>query len=111
VVGDFSAGQGAQDVAALVSRLHPDFVLTVGDNNYPDGSAATIDSNVGRYYHSFIAPYKGSYGAGSADGHNHFWPSLGDHDWDTSAAAWTALCYALAETDALLPRAEPPPAK
>ena len=87
VIGDFSAGQGAQDVAALVNRLHPDFVLTVGDNNYPDGSAATIDSNVGQYYHSFIAPYKGSYGAGSADGQNHFWPSLGDHDWDSSAAA------------------------
>jgi tartrate-resistant acid phosphatase type 5 len=66
-------------VAALVHGWKADFVITVGDNNYPNGSAATIDRNVGQYYHDLIHPYSGAYGAG-AD-RNRFFPTLGNHDW------------------------------
>src|SRR5262249_39222888 len=60
VIGDFGeAGQPEADVAALVHSWAPEFVATVGDNNYLDGSAATIDENIGQYYHDFIAPYSG----------------------------------------------------
>ena len=84
VVGDFSAGQPAADVAARIASWNPDFIITTGDNNYPDGEASTIDANIGQYYHSYIFPYSGSYGAGAP--YNQFFPSLGNHDWVTPNA-------------------------
>jgi hypothetical protein len=45
------------------------------------GSADTIDQNVGKHYRHWMYPYKGSYGKGSSDGRNHFWPVPGNHDW------------------------------
>ena len=85
VIGDYGVeGDPARDVAALVTGWSPDFILTVGDNNYPDGAEATIDKNVGQYYHSFIGDYQGTYGPGSAV--NRFFPSLGNHDWHTPGA-------------------------
>jgi hypothetical protein len=86
VVGDFSADDGSgpvQGVSNLVKSWSPSDVITVGDNNYPDGAASTIDSNIGQWYQQYISPYKGTYGPGSADGQNHFWPALGNHDWNT----------------------------
>ena len=82
VIGDFGAGnQGEEDVANLVKSWEPDFIITTGDNNYPVGSAETIDDHIGKYYHEFIYPYKGAYGDGSEK--NRFFPSLGNHDWMT----------------------------
>ncbi len=84
IIGDFGNGSGAEsDVAALVKSWQPDLIATTGDNNYPDGAAATIDTHIGRDYHAFIAPYVGSYGQGSAE--NRFFPVLGNHDWRTTA--------------------------
>ena len=86
VTGDFGgATPEERDVANLITGWAPDFVITVGDNNYPDGAASTIDTNIGQFYHSFISPYAGAYGAGAAE--NRFFPSLGNHDWDTAGAA------------------------
>ena len=85
VIGDF--GMGNQDeagVAALVHSWTPDFVITVGDDNYPSGAADTIDANIGQYYHDFIFPYSGAYGPGAAE--NRFFPTLGNHDWLTAGA-------------------------
>ncbi len=80
VIGDFGGDTTAErDVANLVKSWSPDFIVTVGDNNYPDGAASTIDANIGQYYHSFIYPYTGSYGAGATA--NRFFPCLGNHDW------------------------------
>jgi hypothetical protein len=84
VIGDFSSDTQiapTRDVANLVKSWSPDAVVTVGDNNYPDGGADTIDANIGQWYQQFIYPYSGKYGAGSADGVNHFWPAVGNHDW------------------------------
>lgn len=84
-IGDYGAvGDAEQRVAELVQREQPDFVITLGDNNYPTGSADTIDVNIGRFYSSFIAPYKGHYGPGAKQ--NRFFPSLGNHDWMTAGA-------------------------
>jgi hypothetical protein len=78
--GDYGVDNSNEaDVAALVRGWKPDHVLTTGDNNYSSGEAATIDKNIGKYYHDFIGSYRGSYGAGSAT--NRFWPSPGNHDW------------------------------
>ena len=85
VIGDYGSGGGpAADVANLVLSWAPDFIITTGDNNYPDGSDTTIDANVGQFYHSYIFPYTGNYGPG-AD-RNRFFPSLGNHDWSTNSA-------------------------
>ncbi|PYV85585.1 MAG: alkaline phosphatase, partial [Acidobacteria bacterium] len=52
VIGDYgTAGQNELDVSSLVKSWNPDFIITVGDNNYPDGWASTIDRNIGQYYH------------------------------------------------------------
>lgn len=57
-----------------------DFIITVGDNNYPDGEASTIDNNIGQYYRKYIDNYQGTY-PGSDPPINRFFPSLGNHDW------------------------------
>src|SRR5258706_4608931 len=85
VIGDYgTAGQPELDVANLVKSWNPDFIMTTGDNNYPDGAASTIDANIGQYYQEFIYPYIGSYGPGAAT--NRFFPTLGNHDWYTTNA-------------------------
>jgi Calcineurin-like phosphoesterase len=68
VVGDF--GSGTSDETAVVSLIqswHPDFVLTVGDNAYPLGSAALLDRDIFR-------PYAGLMREAA------WFPALGNHD-------------------------------
>ena len=85
VVGDFgSAGQPELDVANRIKSWNPEYILTVGDNSYPDAAASVIDKNIGQYYHDYIGSYTGSYGAGSP-GYNRFFPVLGNHDWGNIA--------------------------
>lgn len=82
VIGDYgTANKPEADVAALVKSWAPDFIVTVGDNNYPDGAAETIDQNIGYYYSDYIFPYVGEYGSTAAE--NRFWPALGNHDLRT----------------------------
>jgi tartrate-resistant acid phosphatase type 5 len=79
VVGDYGVpAQQADDVAQLIRSWSPDAVVTTGDNNYPVGSANTIEANIGNRYREFFAP--------SADGQPRFLPVLGNHDWDTPNA-------------------------
>lgn len=80
VIGDYGASTpGEQSVANLVAAYAPDLVITLGDNNYPAGDAATIDDNIGRYYSRWIWPYTGTYARGPRV--NRFFPALGNHDW------------------------------
>jgi tartrate-resistant acid phosphatase type 5 len=84
-IGDYGLAGGPEaDVAALVKSWRPDFVITLGDNNYVNGSAETIDANIGQYYAAFIFPYHGAYGPGAEI--NRFFPVLGNHDWLSQAA-------------------------
>lgn len=86
VIGDYGkAGTNELNVSNLVKSWNPEFVITLGDNNYEYGAAETIDTNIGKYYHEFIYPYTGIYGAG--DTVNRFFPSLGNHDYYTAGAA------------------------
>ncbi len=85
IIGDYGlAGKAEEDVANLVKSWKPDFIITTGDNNYPNGADSTIDHNIGQYYHEFISPYHGSFGSG--DTVNRFFPSLGNHDWRSPGA-------------------------
>ncbi len=81
VIGDYGIDSaGERDVATLVHRMKPDFIVTTGDNNYPKGEAHQLDVNIGQYYHDFIFPYHGVFGQGAHK--NRFWPALGNHDWE-----------------------------
>jgi len=85
VVGDYGSGKQAEaDVAALIKSWEPEIIITTGDNNYPSGKWATIDQNIGQFFHEFIAPYKGSFGEGAQE--NRFFPTLGNHDWNVPGA-------------------------
>lgn len=89
VVGDYGAdGPSEAAVARMIRGWNPDFVITTGDNNYPNGEASTIDDNIGKYYASFIGNYQGRYGPGSAQ--NRFWPSPGNHDWRSGLGPYEA---------------------
>lgn len=85
VIGDYGQGdQNEADVAELVNGWNVDFIITLGDNNYPSGSAATIDQNIGQFYSQYIFPYRGNFGAGANT--LRFFPVLGNHDLDTARA-------------------------
>lgn len=80
-IGDYgSDNKGEKAVSELIHHYNPSFIITLGDNNYPNGCWKTIDKNIGKYYHDFIHPYVGNYGQGAV--FNRFFPSLGNHDWN-----------------------------
>ncbi len=81
-IGDYGyMGPAERDVADLVKSWNPDFIITLGDNNYDLGDSTTIDQNIGKYYHEYIYNYKGRYGPRTFS--NRFFPSLGNHDYYT----------------------------
>src|SRR5438445_4102160 len=88
VIGDYGlAGPNERAVATLVKSWKPDFIVTVGGNNYPAGSEGTIDQNVGQYYGDYICPYASynpTYPPGATT--NMFSPVLGDQDWEALSA-------------------------
>ena len=68
VVGDFGSGSANETaVEQLIESWHPDFVLTVGDNAYPQGSADLLDRDI-------FGPYAGVMRAAA------WFPALGNHD-------------------------------
>ncbi|MBL8046314.1 MAG: metallophosphoesterase [Anaerolineales bacterium] len=88
VIGDFGANTPEEAaVATLVKSWGPQFIITTGDNSYPDSSTQTqLDTNVGQYYWEYIYPYNGTYttsvgGPIAPANYNRFWPSAGNHDW------------------------------
>ena len=82
VIGDYGSGGLAElAVANMIHNWDPDFVITVGDNNYPLGEAETIDPNVGQFYSQYIYPYSGDYSPPTIS-INRFFPTLGNHDWE-----------------------------
>ena len=79
-VGDYGSDDTHElDVANLVKAHDVEFVITMGDNNYPNGERSTIDMNIGKYYSQYIGGYLGRYGIGSPI--NLFFPCVGNHEW------------------------------
>jgi len=75
VLGDSGVGGQAQYLLARRMRdLDPDFVLHTGDVVYPDGERDD-------YLDRFFAPYRELLAKVS------FWPTLGNHDWDSDGGA------------------------
>jgi Icc-related predicted phosphoesterase len=83
VIGDYGwAGEAEEAVANMIKEWGPDFIVTTGDNNYPTGSASSIDQNIGQYYHEYMQHTGSEYGPPAPD-RNRFFPVLGNHDTDT----------------------------
>jgi tartrate-resistant acid phosphatase type 5 len=81
-IGDYGGGESSEaDVANLILSWQPEFIITLGDNNYPEGAANNMDNVIGQFFHSYIYPYQGNYGEGSDI--NRFFPTLGNHDVKT----------------------------
>ncbi len=91
VIGDY--GQTFADkvfpidhVGAMIRSWNPDFVVSVGDNNYQLGQAETADVNIGKNFTGFIYPKTTEipvdypYPPGSPL-YNRFIPCLGNHDY------------------------------
>lgn len=82
VIGDYgNDSAGELSVANLIkTNFQPQFIVTAGDNNY--GTAAQIDPSIGKYYHSYIGNYRGTFGLGATS--NRFFPALGNHDFNST---------------------------
>jgi hypothetical protein len=92
VIGDFGVdGTAEENVSRLVQSWNPDFIITLGDNNYPQGELETIDRNIGKFYHQYIYNYSGIYGNGSPT--MQFFPSLGNHDWSCKGCESDPIPY------------------
>ncbi len=76
VIGDYGQGQYLceRSVARMIAQWNReaplDFIITLGDNNYQKGAASTLKKNILNYYAEYIK-------------RGVFYPSLGNHDWDT----------------------------
>jgi hypothetical protein len=68
-------------VSILVKSLEPDFVMHMGDCNYPNGDPVTIQANLLKYYSLFIP--------------NQFYLSFGNHDVETDNGAALQILLAL----------------
>ncbi|MDX6476597.1 MAG: acid phosphatase type 7 [Gaiellaceae bacterium] len=72
VVGDFGSGDGNETaVASLIESWRPDFVLTVGDNAYPQGLPELLDRDI-------FGPYA------AVMRESAWFPALGNHDFKAS---------------------------
>lgn len=91
VIGDYGkAGLSARRVAEMVTSWQPDFIITTGDNNYNMGAAATLHQNIGRYYEDYLDAEN-----------NRFYPSLGNHDWNTVNAQPYLNYFPISESEAV----------
>ncbi len=94
VIGDYGDDDdNSRDVSNLMKSWNPDFIITVGDNDYSDGAfRGTFDAlelNVGQYFQEFIGDYQGQLGPGASV--NKFFPTPGDHDWGDTCDDPTGL--------------------
>lgn len=86
IIGDFGEeGNPALKVSEMVKSWHPEFVVTLGDNNYDRGELSNIENNISQYYCDFIynpdAPDNLRCQGGAADEKfNKFFPTIGNHD-------------------------------
>jgi len=98
LIGDYGLAEAIceSQVVDLMKKIQQqwdvDFMLTMGDNNYYTGICDELETNIGQYFDSWY-PYGKSCrnpGVGNSTDFKksrettiRFFPSLGNHDWDT----------------------------
>lgn len=94
VIGDFGNGSPAEAaVADLVTSWDPDFIVTVGDNNYGD-LATGWEENVGAFYGQYILQDSSSGNARyplQTGTIQRFFPAVGNHDTDGHGGSAAAM--------------------
>jgi len=90
IIGDYGLNYAfcERHVADLIKKFNTqfgdlDFIMTLGDNNYWDGSCNSFYDNIGSYYSEY-------YNSGICINplrtrtlkENRFFPTIGNHDWD-----------------------------
>lgn len=90
----------ARLIEAIDKQFGPlDFIVTQGDNNYPQGNCSTMQQNVEQYFGKYYphgdtftcvdpstniaTEYKSQNSGDSTNNKIRFFPTLGNHDWDT----------------------------
>ncbi|WP_298768873.1 GEVED domain-containing protein [uncultured Shewanella sp.] len=69
-IGDYGdSGSERSDVANLIDSWDPEFIITLGDNDYEYN------------YNVSVVPYYGHYISSNCT-QNRFYPSFGNHDWN-----------------------------
>jgi len=85
-IGDFGlAGEGEEAVANMIKSWAPDFIITLGDNNYENGNLETMVENIGQYFCDYIYNYDAPEelrcnGTAALEKINRFFPCPGNHD-------------------------------
>jgi|WetSurMetagenome_2_1015567.scaffolds.fasta_scaffold53065_2 tartrate-resistant acid phosphatase type 5 len=85
-IGDFGySGEGELKVSEMVKSWNPDFIVTVGDNNYYEGKLTTTVDNITQYYGDYIYNYDAPpefqcKGKAFDEKLNRFFPTPGNHD-------------------------------
>jgi len=91
VIGDYGDSYQMKGLVENIKEQNVNFIVTVGDNNYPHGSSNTINKNISKYLGDYIGNYKGGNykdselytgkGSGSGFRDNRLFPCMGNHDW------------------------------
>ena len=85
-IGDYGYGNNDEyNVSVIVKSANPDFIITMGDNNYEDGEGRTLNKNIGDFYCDYIfnfdaQPHHICNGLAFEDKVNRFFPTIGNHD-------------------------------
>ena len=79
--GDVNHTTALTALVSLIASVSPTAIFGLGNNNYASAprSGSSYDNIIGQFFHSYIYPYSGSYGAASSNG-NMFWPAIGQYD-------------------------------
>lgn len=85
-IGDYGyAGMPEFYVADMVKKWNPDFIVSVGDNNYYQGKTSTIKNNISQFYGDYIYNFDAPYelqcnGKAFQEKINRFFSTPGNHD-------------------------------
>ena len=90
VIGDYGTDTPPEaDVAAMIKGWDPQFIVTVGDNNYKNvgvGEARGWEDAVGQYYGQYILGRSDGLYPKQTSPTQRFFPSVGNHDDDETGS-------------------------
>ena len=84
VIGDYGGGGKPEaDVAAMIKTWDPQFIVSVGDNNYGNvgiGAEDSWEERVGRFYGDYILGRSDHLYPNQTSPTQRFYPTVGNHD-------------------------------
>ena len=99
VIGDYGFDSDNEyDVSELVKSWDPDFIVSLGDNNYPSGERQSLKKNISKYYSDYIYNFDAPKdlrceGKAFLEMENRFFPCPGNHDENPTTGILNYLNY------------------